>query len=76
MIKLARTEENRWTVYNTVNQKCADIVRIAEYNPLGIGLQKARFRVDGNNGKTIDSMITGFQKARGVAFKHVRGGSI
>lgn len=62
--------EGNWTVFNRENGKCADIIEIAEY---GILKGKKKYRVD-YRGKTIESMLTNWQKAKSIAMAVVKEG--
>lgn len=69
MLKLIKEYEGKWFVWNTKTNKCADIIRINGYNPFG--KSNPQYRVD-VNGKTVESLIDSFQKARGIASKNVQ----
>jgi hypothetical protein len=71
MIKLIKECEGSWCIWNTKNNKCADIVKINEHN--AYVKSKSRYRVD-FKGSTISSMIDNFQTARGIATKAVKEG--
>lgn len=71
MIKIIKQSESSWCVWNTKTKKCADIVKIEEYN--AFIKRNSRYRVD-VSGSTIKSMIENFQTAKNVAYKAVREG--
>lgn len=70
MIKLVKVNEGNWYVWNTKNNKCADIIKIYEHNALV--KSKSRYRVD-FNGSTVSSMIDNFQTAKSKATNLVKG---
>lgn len=70
MINVSKVEDGKWCVFNRKNGKCADIVRINEYNPYAIN-NKPKYRVD-FEGYTKESMIEHFQTAKGIAYKCIR----
>lgn len=69
MIELKKQTENSWLVWNTSNNKVADIVKIDEYN--AFIKRKPRYRVD-VNGFTVESMVENFQTARGIATRYIK----
>ena len=68
MIRIDKECERRYVVFNDKNGKCADIVGVSEYNPLG--RDKVRYRVD-FQGSTKLSMVT-LTEAKSYARKLVK----
>lgn len=68
-VEVYKDYEGTWTVFNRENGESASIVTIGEYSLLPT---KTKYRVD-FQGKTVDSMLTSWQKAKSIAIKCVRG---
>lgn len=68
MIRIDKECEGRYIAFNDKNGKCADIIGVFEYNPLG--RDKVRYRVD-YQGNTKLSMIT-LTEAKSYARKLVK----
>lgn len=68
MIRIDKECEGRYIAFNDKNGKCADIIGVSEYNPLG--KNKVRYRVD-YQGSTKLSMVT-LTEAKSYARKLVK----
>ena len=68
MIRIQEESKGRYVVFNDKTFKCADIVQIDEYNPMG--KSKVRYRVD-YEGSTKLSMVT-LTEAKSYARKLVK----
>jgi len=69
MIRCYKENSNTWTVWNTWNNKTADIVKIDEHNAIMKIKQKYRVDVKGN---TYRSLIHNFNTAKGIAYNQVK----
>lgn len=69
MIKVIKENETKWMVWNKKTGEIADIVRIFEGGYLAS--KNAKYRVD-YKGKTVDTMIVGWTRAKSVAMKLVK----
>ena len=63
MIKQIKENEGKWTIYDDKTMITATIIKINEYSIIPEDEKKDRFRVD-FNGKTIETMIDNFEKAK------------
>ena len=69
MIKCYKENSNTWIVWNTLNNKNADIVKINEHNAIMKIKQKYIVYVKGN---TYRSLIHNFNTAKGIAYSQVK----
>jgi hypothetical protein len=69
MIKIEKEFDGQWVVWDTNTQRTATIVRIDDYF-MG-QKKKCHYRVD-YKGRTVETMIELFHKAKSTASKQVR----